>query len=103
MRGALADAAVSDDLFVGGDALVAVDRLQLLDALEAAVLRVDSGAPRDTDRRRDVAAALRALLRKVLRREQLTRVLLGLAHVHQAGLAKLGVHVVAVRANFLFG
>src|SRR5437016_1837843 len=69
--GALADAAVGDHLFVGDDALAAVDLLQLVETLEGSVLSVDGRSPRDAGRGRDVAAALRAFLRQVLRGKQL--------------------------------
>src|SRR5581483_7113450 len=99
VRGPLADAAVRDDLAVRRDALPAVDLLQLVVALERAVLGVDRGAPRDADGSRDVAAALGALLRQVLRCEQLARVLLRRADVDEAGLADLAHDVVLVCAE----
>src|SRR4029077_10275300 len=93
--------AVGDDLAVGRDALAAVDLLQLFSALEGAVLGVDGRAPRNADRGRDMATALRAFLRQVLRRQQLARELLRRADVDQPGLAELRLHVVLVCANVL--
>ena len=72
VRGALADAAVGDDLFGRHHAFAAVDLLQLVLALESPVLCVDRCGPRDARRGRDVASTLGAFLRQVLRREQLT-------------------------------
>ena len=63
MGGALADAAVGDDLSVSGDALAAVDLPKLLDRLERAVRLVDGAGPGDIGSAGDVSAALGALLR----------------------------------------
>jgi len=103
VRRALADAAVGDHFLVRNDTLAAVDVLQLIDALEGAVLGVDRGRPRDAGRGRDVAAALRAFLRQVFRGEQLTRILLGRADVDQGYLAEPVQNVVAVGADRLVG
>src|SRR5439155_15900897 len=71
----LADAAVRDDLTASGQALSLVDRPKLVGVLEASVFG-DGRGPRNVLRAGDVTTALRALLWKILRREQLARVLL---------------------------
>src|SRR6476646_2257595 len=74
VRAALADAAVGDDRLVRGDPPAAVDLAQLVGALEGAV-RVGGGGPGDVLRGRDVASALRALLRVVRHVDDLAAVL----------------------------
>src|SRR5918996_4065450 len=69
MRGALADAAVGDDVLVRSDALGLVQGLELVGGLERAVL-VHGLRPRDVGRAGDVARDLSLLLREVRRREE---------------------------------
>src|SRR6266568_830109 len=83
VAGALADAAVGDHVVTGVEAeLALVQRAELVDALEGAVV-VGRLLPGDIARPRDVATADRALLRVVGHVQQLARVLLGRADVHQ--------------------
>src|SRR6476619_3818863 len=79
-----ADAAVRDHGSVARHALSAVKRLQLVDALERAVL-VAVLAPGNALRARNVSAAL-AGFRKPGRREDLAGELRGAADVHERGL-----------------
>src|SRR5439155_7210429 len=72
VRASLADAAVRDRLVGSIEALVGVDAPELVGRLESAV-RADRRGPGNVDRARDVPAALCALLRKILRREELAR------------------------------
>jgi hypothetical protein len=90
VRAPLADPAIRHDLLVGRDALTLVQRTQLLDGQESARRLVDRLRPRDVPRARDVARALRLLLRKMRRRQQLASELLRRANVHHrmAGLAE---------------
>src|SRR6266568_7058062 len=62
VAGALADAAVDDDVPVGGDALAAVERLELVGGLEGRGVGVDRLRPGDRLGAGDVAAAQGALL-----------------------------------------
>src|ERR1700712_134978 len=80
VRRALADPAVGDRRLALVVALLGVQRLELLVALERAVL-IGRLAPRDVLRGRDVAALLRLLLRQVRRREDLPGELVGRAGV----------------------
>src|ERR1700730_9080046 len=96
--GTLADPAIRDDLAVGPQALAGVDAPQVVSALEGPVL-LDGGRPRHIDRRRDVAAALGALLAQALRSQQLARELARRADVYQADLADPRQHLVAIRAQ----
>src|SRR5215216_7148796 len=83
VAGALADAAVGDDVVVGLEAeLALVDGPQLVDLLEGAVL-VGRPLPGHVGRAGDVAAAQRPLLGVVGHGQQLARVLAGRAHVDQ--------------------
>src|SRR5258708_39810630 len=61
---ALADAAVSDDVLVGRDALAAVELLEIRAGLKGSIF-VDGLAPGDVLGTGDVAAALRPFLRQV--------------------------------------
>src|SRR5437868_9267638 len=78
----LADAAIRDGLGRAIEALLAVDALELIDRLEAAIL-AHRARPRDIDGALDVTAALRPFLWEVLRREELARELLRRPHVDE--------------------
>ena len=80
VRRTLPDPAVGDHLAVARDALGVVERLQLVGALEGAVV-VGGLRPRDVRRAGDVARYLRLLLRKVVRGQLLTAELLRRPHV----------------------
>ena len=83
VAGALADAAVGDDVVVGREALLGeVDGLELGARLERAVLG-GRPRPRHAGRAGDVAAAQRAFLRVVGHVQQLAGVLAGRADVDQ--------------------
>src|SRR5207302_418651 len=77
----LADAAVRDHRTIGGHALRGVQRLQLVEALERAVL-VAVLSPRNALRAGNVAAAL-ARLGQSGRRQNLTGELLRAAHIDE--------------------
>src|SRR5437867_1092909 len=100
VRAALADAAVGDGLRAAREPLALVDRLQLVRALEAPVLG-DGRRPGHVLRAGDVTAALGALLWKVLRRQQLARVLLRRADIDdlRSVAGDLLEHVVAQSAD----
>src|SRR5579875_1078811 len=94
----LPDAAVRDGVLALVEAGFLVQGAQLVVGLERAVL-VGRLAPRDVDGRRDVAAALRLLLRQVRRGEQLARELVRRADVDEV-LGTDGVDdLVAERAD----
>jgi hypothetical protein len=98
VRGALADAAVGDRRPAVVEALLAVELRELLVGAERAV--VGGGlAPRDVDGGRDVAGALRLLLRQVGRRLDLAAELVGAAHVDEVLLPDRGDDLVAERAD----
>src|SRR4051812_38410832 len=82
VRTALADAAVGDRVLGVVEARVLVQGGQLVIRLEGAVV-VRGLAPRHVDGRRDVATALRLLLREVRRGEQLAAELVGAADVDE--------------------
>src|SRR5215207_10452935 len=98
VAGALADAAVGDGRLAVVVALLGVERLELLVALEGAVL-VGRLAPRDVLGGRDVAALLRLLLRQVRGGEDLAGELVGRADVDQVLRADRGDDLVAERAD----
>ena len=88
--------AIDDDLFVGGDARLSVERRQFLFGLETHVaLRVEGAAPLDVYRTGDMAAAPCA--------QVLSRILRRAAAVHQAGvrLVEVGEDVLLVGDRFL--
>src|SRR5680860_37544 len=62
VAGALPDPAVGDDVLISSEALVGVERLQLVDRFERPV-GLRRGSPRDVARPGDVPGALGALLR----------------------------------------
>src|ERR1700722_2650548 len=87
VRRALADPAVRDGVLAEVDpGLVLVQGGEVAVGLEGAVL-VRGLGPRNVLRGRDVAAALRLLLRQVGRGEQLAGELVGRTHVDQVALA----------------
>src|SRR5206468_5064900 len=81
---AFADTAVGDDVAVGGDPLGLVQSLELIRALEGAVI-VRGLDPRDVRCSRDVPGHLGLLLWEMVRRELLAPVLLGRTDVDEAG------------------
>src|SRR4029453_16577383 len=100
MRAALADAAVRGHVLVGRHTLVAVELLQLVRALESAVVAHGRG-PRNGLRSRDVPASLRTFLLVAGRRDQIAGELLRAAHVDERAriVAEPGEHVVAERPD----
>src|SRR3954451_7721096 len=98
VRGALTDPAVGDGVLAEVDALVLVERLQLVVAAEGAVV-VRGLAPRDVLRGRDVTGALRLLLREVCRCEELAGELVRRTHVDEVELADRLDSLVAERAD----
>src|ERR1700730_4499431 len=102
VSGALPDPAVGDRLPVAGDALRAIELLQLGDVLEGAVL-LDRLGPGDVLGGRDVAAPLGAFLGQVLGGQELARVLARGPDVDQACLADPLRDIVAVGPDRLVG
>src|SRR5260221_89964 len=101
VRGALADAAVRDNLAVGCDALAAIDRTQLVGGLERAVGGIGCRGPGGALRPRNGAAALGAFLPVIYHVPKLVRVLSGRAHVYQrrSPTGELIFHLAAERAD----
>ena len=83
MGAAFADPAVSDDVAVGGDPLGLIQRLELIRALEGAVV-VRGLDPRDVGRPGDVPGHLGLLLWEMVGSELLAPVLLGRADIDEA-------------------
>src|SRR5215472_9559614 len=100
VSGALTDAAVGDHFAVTGDSLAGVDLPQVGLVFEGAVL-LYRGGPGDVGSGRDVAAALSAFLRQVLRSQQLARKLSRRTDVHKSCIADSLQDLVAVGAQFL--
>src|SRR4051812_16411585 len=99
VRRALADPAVGDDRLAVGDALGAVELLEVRGGLERAVL-LDRLRPRHRRRPGDVPGALRALLLIAGHGDQLAAVLLRRAHIDQLGRAvQRRQHLVALGAD----
>src|SRR2546423_344174 len=95
-----ADAAVRNRLALAVDPLTCINGFELVCGFEAPVFG-DRGRPGDVLRARDVAAALRAFLREVLRCEKLAGVFLRRAHIDDLRVVgdDLVQNVIAQRAD----
>src|SRR6266487_3935026 len=83
VAGALADAAVDDDVLVGGDALATVEGLEVVGGLEGGGVGIDRLRPGDRLGAGDVAAAQRSLLGVIGHVHELAGVLAGGADVDE--------------------